>query len=298
MDFLCEDLPQYGVHLIPPSSLDYARLLAEIQRRASQPLDGEPPFLERERVRISDQEPATSAILLNRSGMTIAAMRTLWVYQTVTGHSYRHMRDMLSPENVLLPFGRREEALQLNRYWTTILSGSKRYLCNAGMVGDNGDVRPPNPGETWAGTSFWNGGARGGLPDKDPVRAVTLVLDGVFFIDGGFAGKNEGKLFEATVADVEAHRLVGRIARDGHNRDLPSAQIFANIEKATAPWRAMVGGPVSSNPDATMEDFRNVALGRLGLQFSHSPTSPKFAEARVLSTMTWDETVVPNFRRI
>jgi hypothetical protein len=47
-----------------------------------------------------------------------------------------------------------------------------------------------------------------------------------------------------------------------------------------------------------MEDFRNVALGRLGLQFSHWPTSPKFAEARVLSTMTWDETVVPNFRRI
>jgi hypothetical protein len=118
MDFLCEDLPQYGVHLIPPSSLDYARLLAEIQRRASQPLDGEPPFLERERVRISDQEPATSAILLNRSGMTIAAMRTLWIYQTVTGHSYRHMRDMLPPDNVLLPFGRREEALQLNRYWT------------------------------------------------------------------------------------------------------------------------------------------------------------------------------------
>jgi hypothetical protein len=52
---------------------------------------------------------------------------------------------------------------------------------------------------------------------------------------------NAGKLFEATVADVEAHRLVGRIACDGHNRDLPSAQIFANIEKATAPWRETVG---------------------------------------------------------
>jgi hypothetical protein len=56
--------------------------------------------------------------------------------------------------------------------------------------------------------------------------------------------------------------------------------VETQCEKATAPWRAVVGGPVSSN-SATMEDFRNVALGRLGFQFSHWPTSPKFAEALV-----------------
>lgn len=125
MEFLCEDLPQHGLVLVPPSSPEYDPLLAEIQRRLDQPPDGAPPIPEEFRPRISDADRPTSAILLNRSPKTIAAMQAVWRFVTVTGRSYRHSRGMLSAQSLLLPFGRSEDLLKLFGYWHTILPGSK-----------------------------------------------------------------------------------------------------------------------------------------------------------------------------
>jgi hypothetical protein len=47
MEFLCGDLRQYGVDLIPPSAPEYDALLADIRSRVDNPMEGSPPPLER-----------------------------------------------------------------------------------------------------------------------------------------------------------------------------------------------------------------------------------------------------------
>jgi hypothetical protein len=63
---------------------------------------------------------------------------------------------MLSPNNLLLPLQRRDEsATKLLIYWQTIFSGSKRYIGESGLAGDNTDVRPPADDES--GEAVWAG---------------------------------------------------------------------------------------------------------------------------------------------
>jgi hypothetical protein len=86
-------------------------------------------------------------------------MQAVWRFETVTGRSYRHSCGMLSVQSLLLSFGRSEDSLlKLFGYWHTILPGSKRYLSESGMVGDNTDVRPPTPDEKWRGGGIAGGG--------------------------------------------------------------------------------------------------------------------------------------------
>jgi hypothetical protein len=48
---------------------------------------------------------------------------------------YRHSQGMLSPQGLLLRFGRPDDAqFKLYGYWYTILPGSKRYLGESGIV--------------------------------------------------------------------------------------------------------------------------------------------------------------------
>src|SRR5215469_9780465 len=92
------------------------------------------------------------------------------------------------------------------REWQTIFSGSKRYIGKSGLVGDNTDVRPPADDEKWGGVIIAGRRGRGGN-NLDLIRQVTLVLDGVFFLDGEFVvGPDDNKMFEQTAADAEAHR--------------------------------------------------------------------------------------------
>jgi hypothetical protein len=45
MEYHCEDLPRYGVALLPPSSPEYAVLLADIEKRLANPIPGSMPRL-------------------------------------------------------------------------------------------------------------------------------------------------------------------------------------------------------------------------------------------------------------
>lgn len=300
MDFFCEDLPQHGLVLVPSASPDYAPLLADIQRRLHQPVDGSPPIPEQFRPRISEQDRPTSAILLNQNRKAVAALRVLWRFETITGRSYRHSQGMLSAQTLLLPFGMPENFLRLSRYWGIILPGSKRYLAESGMVGDNTDVRPPAPDERWpSGGGVQSGRAGARMSGGEPVKQITLVLDGVFFLDGEFVGPNREKLFEQTVADAEAHILVARIARDGHNKGVGPPQILADIAKATGPAPERPSMPPGlRSPDVTAEEFRQWALQQLAYQFANQRNVPQFTDERIVyMIMSWTETVLPHFRK-
>jgi hypothetical protein len=208
---------------------------------------------------------------------------------------------MLSFQTLLLPFGRSNDALlKLYRYWSTILPGSKRYLSESGMVGDNTDVRQPAEDEKWQGGRGGGSGGSGGS-SRELVRQITLALDGVFFLDGEFVGPNREKLFELTIADADAHRIVARIAQDSHNQGLLPRQTLAAIEKTTgpAPERPPTN-PAFLNPDATEAEFRRAALQQIAFQLAGRRRFPQLAdeEQTVLMIMAWNDAVLPHFRKV
>jgi hypothetical protein len=299
MEFFCEDLWQHGVLLVAPSSPNYLSLLADIQRRFDRPGDGSPPIPERFLPRVSEED-LTSAILVNNNQRAIAALWAVWQFETAMGRLYRHSRGMLSAQPLLLPFGAREEHLRILRYWNSILPGSKRYLNEEGMVGDNRDVRPPQADEKWSGGIMGvSSRAGGGHRADDPVVRVTLILDGVFFMDGEFIGPNREKLFEQTVAEFEAHTLLAGIARDCHVRGFTPEQVLAEIDNITGPVpEHPLLPPNIRNANATSQDFRQWALHRLARGFAMQRKSPQCSDEQIVHTvMGWDKATHPNFRR-
>jgi hypothetical protein len=167
------------------------------------------------------------------------------------------------------------------------------------MVGDNTDARLPADDEKWRGGMIGGrgGGGGGGVSYRDPIRQVTLVLDGVFFLDGEFVGPDDMKMFEQTVADAEAHRILAGIAKGGHKRGLSPAEILAEIEETTgvAPERP----PNFRNTPATKKDFRRAALQtiayQLGMRRRFLQASNE--EKTVLTIMSWDDVVLPSLRK-
>jgi len=298
MEFQCEDLPQYGLSLVPSSSADYDALLSDIQQRLDHPVDGSPPIPERHRPTIADSDRETSAILINRSKKAIAGLEVVWRYDAAAGGSYRHASEMLSGQGLLLPFGMSAKSLKLNGYWQVILPGSKRYLGGGKMVGDNTDVRPPGPDEKFQGGGFGGGGG-GSSSGRGPVRQVTLVLDGVFFADGEFVGPNREGLWERTVSDAQAHIEVAKIARNGHDNGVPPDQTLAAVAQLTGPAPEHLPLPPGfRGTGASLEEYRQWALQKLAFQIAMSRRFPNYSDEReVYMLMGWTETVLPQFWR-
>src|SRR5580658_3727043 len=112
-------------------------------------------------------------------------MELVWRYEEAGGRIYTRSYAMPSARRVLLPFGASPSSLKLQTYWSTILPGSKRYVGENEMAGDNTDVRLPADDEIWKGGG--GGGAGGGnRTSATPIKSVTLNIDGVFFTDGEF----------------------------------------------------------------------------------------------------------------
>ena len=311
MEFLCQDLPKYGLVLVPPSSADYQPLLTDIQDRIARTQDSLPPAMVRFMPKVADQERDTSAILLNKSGKTIVGLQLDWLFETDGGRQYRHASIAVTPRTLLLPFEWDEATRKRAVYRQAILAGSKRYLGESGMVGDNSDVRPPDQDEVASATGGGGGTARGAgrSREPDPPRRITLVLDGVFFDSGEFAGPNREKLFEETAAAADAYMAVARVAREGHNRGRSAAEIFSDIEKVTGPTpdrsELVMLNPAFQNPDATPEQFRVAALKQLALRFSRLRAMPQQVRQQgnnddriIYTTMAWTDLIVPNLRKI
>jgi hypothetical protein len=298
VDFLCEDLPQHGLVLVPPGSGDYEGFLADILSRVNAPVDGSPPYPEMLRPRVVEEDRSTSAILLNHSAKTIVGLQAVWRFEQDGGHGYRHSIGMLSPQILLLSHPN-ESARKLHAYWHTIFPGSKRYLGRSGMVGDNTDVRLPSDEEKWRG-GMGGGGGRGGSSRSRPILRVTLVLDGVFFSDGEFVGPDEARMFDRTAADAEAHQIVARIAKEGYDRGLAPAEILTDVEKTTgvAPDRPPIPWALR-NEALTRDDFLTAALQSVAHHLGMRRRFPQAGNEEQMVSMIigWNNMAPPNFRK-
>lgn len=221
MALVCEDLARYGVVLIPPSTAEYFELLADIEHRLQTRPEGAPPIEEGAVSRISEHGTSGSATLLNKADVAIASVAYIWS-GTLT------CRPGTNP-SVLLPFGLDDRSRKVNAYWNTIFPGSKRLMtCDGSLFGDNTDVRSPTADELsrgWMGV----GGGRG----SDHPKPTKLTLDGVFFVDGGFAGPNQLGSWEQTVAAAEAYLAYAALAREARGKGTPAAEFFGRVQAFT-----------------------------------------------------------------
>lgn len=217
MTFRCEDLPDFGLVLVPPSSPEYEPLFADIQRRVDHPLE----------------KRETSAILVNQSEKSIAAIDAIWRYEDIAGRTFNGGR-VTTGDRLLLPFSVPSAHLKIMAYRMAILPGSRRYPGEKGMAGDNTDVREPEPDEVWKGGCI-SGLGGGGCAFALPIKSVTLILDGVFFLDGEFAGPNGSRLWEKVTKEAKSFTDVATIARAGRDRGIATAEILREIKELTGP---------------------------------------------------------------
>lgn len=296
MEFHCQDFPQYGVVLVPPTSPEYDPLLADIQRRVDHRVAGSPGVLQLPALpgEISEQDRETSAILVNRGTRGIAAIQQVWSHREISGRTSGLSAGPGPNPSVLLPFGIPEKTLKLYGYWRVIVPGSKRYLSeNGGEVGDNSDVRPPWPDEMWTGGGI-------GMPSRGsrplgPMASVTLTLDGVFFDDGGFVGPNTRGLWDQVVSSAEAHTQIAKIARQGHNAGITPAKILADVEAVTGPGASHMTPPPPRG--ATLDAYRQAVLQDLAWQIAMSQKD-QGDERAVLMLLSWSDAKLPNFRKL
>jgi hypothetical protein len=295
-----EDVPQAGLVLIPPSSEVYDPFLDDIRARCTRSAcqyRGYPGVLsEEEAADAFSGERDTSAIFLNKNEKAIAFMQVLWRYELLDDRQYVAACAWSGGDTLLLPFGLTPQAKALWSYWSAILPGSKRYLTrNSGkMVGDNTDVRPPAAHEIWKG-GFLTGSGGGGINLSHPPRAMTISIEGAFFVDGAFAGRNRTKLFEKVTSEAEAYVRIAKIARDGKNAVSPRA-ILDQIERVTGKAGKSTSLPLLPPRNIAASAFERQALGEIAHQISAMRMSQ--SEEEIVRTLAeWTNVSLPNFRR-
>jgi hypothetical protein len=272
VEFHCEDLAGVGVVLLPPSSPQFNDLLAAMKLVA-----------EREEV---------SAILINRSGKSIAAKAWIWHYQETSGRKHFGAFSSASGRrSLLLPFGLTDQQREFESHFNVVAPGSKRYLAPHWVYRDNSFVLTPpklTPGD-----------------QRRPVAltSVTLTLDGIFFSDGEFAGPNRRRLWEEIIYRAEVDQQIARIAREGHDKGLAPERILSDIESFTgkAPGGPPPPPPPSMEPPSDPEYYRRNAKIEMALWIARmrDPQYPgRWSDERLVYEISaWADAVVPHYRR-
>jgi hypothetical protein len=179
--------------------------------------------------------------LVNRAKAAIATVAYFWSRRLSSGRIATSSSLPGTNPSVLLPFLQRERSKKWDAYWNTIFPGSKRLITVEGSVyGDNTDVRPPAADEL--GPSFALGGGGGG----DSGEPFKLTLDGVFFVDGGFAGPNQLGTWDHLVAAREAYLSASALARSAPQTPAGRADFFARVDKLSG----LDTGPQPNAPQA------------------------------------------------
>jgi hypothetical protein len=166
----------------------------------------------------------------------------------ISGHTADNWRPI-----ALAIFGPAERR-KMMIYRNAILHGSRRHLGERGIAGDNTDVREPEPDEVWKGGCISGGPGGGRCVSTLPIKSVTLILDGVLFLNGEFAGPNRSGLWERVTNEARSVTDVAMIARGGRDCGIGAAEILREIEELT--------GPPTEHPPAPRQALQRRAHGR------------------------------------
>lgn len=290
MELRLEDQGRHGVFLLGPVSEHYEQWRAEAEAH-QQPVPASFAGL----FRVHEEDRPGSAILVNGSGRSIVAWALIWRFEELAGHQYDRTFSGGSHRfpSLLLPFGMDARQRARAGYWDAILPGSKRYLDIAAgrMIGGNGDVRPPAEEEEGAeGGCLMMGGSEWRATDWRRMRRVTLILDGLFFDDGCFAGPNQTGLWDWFRGCAQSCERAARVAERGLEPGAAPEAIYAELGLAVE-WSApptRVFSPESVRRDAAgfMTNLLRGWWNMLG------------AEETLRRVAAWRQDEPPEYRRL
>jgi len=256
MAFHCEDLARYGVVLSEPSPEELYDLRADLERRWRARAVGCPPVDEEALGRLI---PGETAVLENRADVAIAGLAYYWSVREAQGERAIHIRIQGGPQPKALD----QRIEKFAAYWNTIFPGSRRLIpFRGGPIGDNTDVRPPGEDELRRGSGI--GGGMGGSHSGQPREPARLTLDGVLFVDGGFAGPNKLGWFDrmmiAPEVRAEFAALAGSVAVEAF-----FAEVNKVVEGGDNPQRMQPHAPIDR---VAIYEHERYLLGRsaLGLE--------------------------------
>jgi hypothetical protein len=300
MPIICEDLAQCGVVLIPPSAPEYPQLVAEILNRLRSRPKGGPPVDDETIAFDSEHDNEASAVLLNQAARAIVSIAYIWHVRLADrdGRVVTHSFLPGTNASVLLPFQLNDRIKKFDYYWRTIFPGSKRFIRFDGQIlGDNTDVRPPEPDELWHGGFFGFGGGK----EREGKEPVKLTLDGIFFEDGGFAGPDRLGAWEQTVSAAETYLEVATLAREAQRSGVLPADFFFRIRSLTGqPEEGRLPPPPPPGPDVgrrnprLLRERERSMVGWQVLQMRKHMSD----EAVIEHVAHWSDIFVPKFHKL
>jgi hypothetical protein len=247
-----------------------------------------------------DSEAAGARVILhNRAPAAIASIAFTWTFSDARGRVRPHRFLPGTGTSVLLPFQLDARLRKTYAYRNTIFPGSKRLMTPDGAVsGDNTDVRPPREDEVWQGGSFGVGVS--GTSNRAEFEPVMLALDGVFFVDGGFAGPNWLGSWEHTLAAAEAYLTSAALAVEARANGASPAEFFANLRQLSGLDDDSMPpppppSPLSQSPDP--EPIRKHQRHWVAHQISHLRKT--MGDAAAMSRIeSWADAPVPDFHKL
>jgi hypothetical protein len=130
--------------------------------------------------------------------------------------------------------------------------------------------------------------------DLDEMKSVTLILDGIFFADGEFAGPNQLQLFDLVVQGTEIYRDVAETALQLVKSGRDAETILTAIEKLTGPSRVAIPPPPGSQ--SPPEVFREQA--RAFIAWTMSCIRKQLGDSKAVSMLAgWADDDLPQYRR-
>ena len=205
------DLAAFGLPLVTPAQPEFASLVDDIQSRpgpfGSWPID----------------DLSNAAVLLNETGSAILSISYSWRYTTARGGAHSSHCSNLGSSSIQLDVlsGRSEVVQDIG---TFILPGSKRFITERGMFGNNLDVLGQDPRPHGGGYAGAGGGTRNSTSEK--IVAGELILDLAILDDGRCVGPDEYGLFESLIEDLESIRSTAEQAAKSLRDGASAGQIF------------------------------------------------------------------------
>ncbi len=125
---------------------------------------------------------------------------------------------------------------------------------------------------------------------------MKLTLDGIFFVDGGFAGPNRLGAWEQTTFAAEAYLTCAALAQEARRHGTPPAEFFAQVQTLTGQMDERMPTPLHRPNLESGEPIRLYELQMVGCRV-FDLRKRLGDEAAFAAVEAWATAPVPKFNK-